>query len=107
MLVILEPVDSLAVHLFLYAHVIACAIENHTSVINPEFADFAQYFEGTRDDFLPRFPPPQIPAAPWNSFAKGYSTIVESYRSLVENWQIGKNGKIASHFFRSQFRYDP
>ncbi len=64
MLVISAKSGQLGNRLILFAHFISFAIENKLTVLNPAFAEYAEYFQGTAKDLLCCYPPPlvKIPA---------------------------------------------
>jgi hypothetical protein len=72
MLIIPKKANQLANRLFLFAHVIACAIEHHTVVVNTAFAEYAANFYGTSLDLLCRYPRHE---APW--------TVSRAQRDIV------------------------
>ncbi|HEY0077479.1 MAG TPA: hypothetical protein VGB73_02455 [Pyrinomonadaceae bacterium] len=57
MIVVASKPGQLANLLFLSAQFIACARENHFTLVNPAFEDYARYFETTRRDLFCRYPP--------------------------------------------------
>ena len=59
-LIIAKKYGRLANRLILYAHVIACAIENNVRAFNPCLDEYAQYFRSTIDDPLCRYPATKI-----------------------------------------------
>ncbi|MDY6805507.1 MAG: alpha-1,2-fucosyltransferase [Cyanobacteriota bacterium] len=64
MLVISAKSGQLGNRLILFAHFISFAIENKLTVLNPGFAEYAEYFQGTATDLFCCYPPPllKIPA---------------------------------------------
>ena len=56
MIVIEKKTGRLGNNLTVFAHFIACAIENKLTIVNPAFLDYAHYFEKTSDDVLCRYP---------------------------------------------------
>lgn len=57
MVIIGKRTGQLGNRLFVFAHMIANAIEYGYEVHNPSFYSYARFFTGTRDDFFCRFPP--------------------------------------------------
>jgi len=56
MFVIAMRYAQLGNRLFLFAHIIACAIENKVKVMNLAFSEYADFFETTSKDFFCRYP---------------------------------------------------
>lgn len=56
MIVIAEKYGQLGNRLFLFAHVVACALEHGLKVSNPAFDEYADFFESTRRDLFCRYP---------------------------------------------------
>ena len=56
MVIIGKRAGQLGNRLFVFAHIIANAIEYNYEVQNPSFYGYSQYFIGTRNDFFCRFP---------------------------------------------------
>jgi hypothetical protein len=56
MVIIGKRAGQMGNRLFLFAHIIANAIEYNYEVRNPSFYSYARYFVGTRDDFFCSFP---------------------------------------------------
>ena len=57
MFIIAMRYAQLGNRLFLFAHIIACAIENKVKVMNPAFFEYADFFKTTSKDFFCRYPP--------------------------------------------------
>jgi hypothetical protein len=57
MLIFSYKCGQLGNRLFAYAHIIAAAEANGLRVINLSFDEYAQFFEGTHNDLLCRYPP--------------------------------------------------
>jgi hypothetical protein len=57
MIVIAEKYGQLGNRLFVFAHILACALEHGLKVSNPAFDEYAQFFESTRRDLFCRHPP--------------------------------------------------
>lgn len=64
MVIIGKRAGQLGNRLFVFAHIIANAIEYDYEVQNPSFFGYSQYFIGTRNDFFCRFP---ARSSRWNS----------------------------------------
>ncbi len=56
MIIIVGKTGQTANRLFLFAHLIAFALEHHLTVSNLAFDEYSSYFEGTRRDVFSRFP---------------------------------------------------
>jgi hypothetical protein len=56
MIVIAEKYGQLGNRLFVFAHVLACALEHGVKVSNPAFDEYAEFFENTRRDLFCRHP---------------------------------------------------
>ncbi len=56
MIVVAEKYGQLGNRLFVFAHVIACALEHGLKVANPSFDEYADLFETTRRDLFCRHP---------------------------------------------------
>lgn len=50
--------------MILFAHFIACSLENNVNIVNPSFDEYAKYFRATSQDLITRYPGKQqvIPA---------------------------------------------
>ncbi len=57
MITIVGKPGQLGNSLFLFANVLACAIEHGFRVADPAFDEYAEYFKTTRRDFFCRYPP--------------------------------------------------
>ncbi|MEA5504448.1 alpha-1,2-fucosyltransferase [Halotia wernerae UHCC 0503] len=56
MIFISENTGRLGNQLTVFAHFIACAIENKLSIVNPSFKNYAKVFKNTSDDIFCRYP---------------------------------------------------
>ena len=56
MVIIAKRVGQLGNRLFVFAHIIANAIEYGYEVQNPSFYGYGHYFKGTQNDFFCRYP---------------------------------------------------
>ena len=56
MVIIGKRAGQLGNRLFVFAHIIANAIEYSYAVQNPSFYGYSRYFTGTRNDFFCRYP---------------------------------------------------
>lgn len=85
MLIISEKTGQLGNRLFLFAHIMAYAIEHKRTVVNPSFIEYASFFETTQQDLLCRYPS--------NHFLSGKSTFLRKiiYRLVVcLSWLLSK-----------------
>lgn len=57
MVIIANKSGKLGNRLILFAHFIACALENNVTVINPAFDEYAGFFRTTGQDLFCRYPP--------------------------------------------------
>ncbi|MFM7640805.1 MAG: hypothetical protein ACKO45_04560 [Cyanobium sp.] len=64
--IIVTPFGNLGNRLFLYANIIAFAIEQKAIVINPAFHPWRAVFAGTRAGGVACYPPPNLPYLPGN-----------------------------------------
>ncbi len=66
MLIVASKPGRLGNRLFAFAHFIAYSLRTGQTIWNPAFDEYADYFVGTRDVAIPRFPPPahKLRAAP-------------------------------------------
>jgi hypothetical protein len=62
MLIIAAKSGQLGNRLLLFANFIAWAIEHNLTVLNPAFAEYAEFFTGTARDLLCCYPPPSFTA---------------------------------------------
>lgn len=63
MIVVCDKPGRLGNRLFVFANLITCAAEHGLRVANPSFDEYAEYFRGTRDDLLCRYPAGRSPGA--------------------------------------------
>jgi hypothetical protein len=75
-LVIAQPFGELGNRLFLFAHVVAAAIESGCRVANPCFADYADLFGSTVPDLWCRYPPRPSHWPRWAWLRRGTSALV-------------------------------
>ena len=61
MIIVANKSGQLANRLFLFGHLIAFVLEHGGTVLNPTFAEYADYFPATRRDLLGRFPLAKVP----------------------------------------------
>ena len=63
-LVVVVPFGDLGNRLFLYANIVAFAMEHDAIVLNPAFHPWRKVFAGTRPGALACYPPPPLPFLP-------------------------------------------
>lgn len=82
MLIVSAKSGQLGNRLLLFAHFIAFAIEHNLTVINPAFNDYAEFFCGTKKDFLCCYPALQF-SIPWSKKLGEYYYKLNRY--VAEN----------------------
>ena len=103
MLIITEKYGQLCNRLFLFAHVIAFAIENKLKVFNPAFDEYCQFFKTTNKDLFCRYPHKR-------SLIKGNRWLRYIYYRLVHlifriNNILNIAPKIRLHFEKERFDF--
>ena len=61
MIIVANKSGQLANRLFLFGHLIAFALENRGTIVNPTLEEYADFFPATRRDLLCKYPPPVAP----------------------------------------------
>jgi hypothetical protein len=56
MVIIANKSGKLGNRMIVFAHFIACALENNVKIMNPAFDEYAGYFQSTSRDLFCRFP---------------------------------------------------
>lgn len=83
MIIIGRKYGRLANRLYLFAYIIACARETGTTVVNPAFCEYAEFFRGTSRDRLCRYPTQETgPTSRWRRELSYLATYLPA-RALI------------------------
>ena len=92
MLVIAERFGELGNRMFLFSHVIAAAIESGGRVVNPNFAEYAAFFESTAPDLWCRYPRQGSSWPAWSWLRRGLYRLFGLLARLLRSSRVRPPG---------------